>query len=296
MYIQDLDVFLAVIKGGSIKKAASSTNNSTSSGSRAIQRLENFLGVRLFKRGANKVKLNKYGHLLYVEGQVILKAVNDLETKMKNLRSTDEGYQVESCDCIPAWFVKNEISVNLEQEIATSLTNDYNFAIALLKNGDLDFVIMHEPIDVKGLCCEFMACDRLLLTVDASDERFKNTQYISLQDKRIDKVLYYNVEGVFSRKLKRSFTLLAKGIQFMGETDYMTYQMRLKRKGVISLCTSLTASYMEIFKGRKVIPISDYNMYIDYYLVYKESQKEKYKEVLELAKEWAMRYPRDGEN
>ncbi len=79
MEMNELKYFLEVAKIESVNKAGESLNISAGSLSKAISRLEEELGVQLFKRVGRNIKLTDYGRLLKVRASDIL----NLETSTR---------------------------------------------------------------------------------------------------------------------------------------------------------------------------------------------------------------------
>ena len=291
MEINDLKLFLKVVECGTIKETARATKNSESSIARAIQRLETEFGVELFTHNLKSgMSINEFGAILKEEAPAFLTAMENLQVKMEQATYRGNELKVQACDPGPAWFICDDISKKLKQVVNTNVYNDLNIALSLLKNDAIDLLIVSEPIEEKGYTCQFMAHDKLLLSVDMGDERFNDTYKISLQDGRLDKVIYFHIDGAFSTKLEKVYDRVSKITRLQKETDYWNYQAKLRSKGTITTNTALVATYRNDPVERKLIPITDLGTEIDYYLVYKNSNRKRLNELLEVAKEWAEKY------
>lgn len=290
MDINDLKIFMTVLEYTTMKEAARVTNNSISKVSRAINRIELELGVELFIRRGNHILLNDYGRALKKHVPDILDDVTKMNVSIEALRFKGTELKVHSCDPGPAWFMCNEIANKLSKELTTNVYSDFKVALALLKEEFIDFLITSEPINERGLVCQFMAHDSLLLSVDKDDERFLETKQISLQDGRIDSLYYYHIDGDFSNRLRKVYARIPKSTRLIREVDFWKYQAQFKRKGIITTNTTLVVNYREDSGDRRLIPVTDVDTGIDYYLVYKAANKDRLKDVLELAKNWAEKY------
>lgn len=290
MEINDLKIFMKVVECGTIKEAAHITNSSASSIARAIQRLENEFGVELFIHNVNNMTINEFGAIVKAEAPACIAAMENLQMKVEEVKNRSHELKLQACDPGPAWFISDDVAKKLKQVANTKVYTDLNIAFSLLKNDAIDLLIVPEPIDVKGYTCQFMAHDKLLLSVDADDERFRNTYQISLQDGRIDKLIYFHVDGAFSEKLKKVYEKICKKTSLVRETEFWNYQARLKNKKIITTNTSMVSTYRNDPVERKFIPITDLGTDIDYYLVYKNSNRGRLAALLEVAAEWAEKY------
>lgn len=292
MDINDLKIFMTVLEYSTMREAARVSNNSIAKVSRSINRLEAELGVELFTRHGRFVVLNDYGRAFREHVPTILDEVTKMKVSIEAVHLKSFGLTVQSCDPGPAWFMCNEIAQKLGKELNTSVYSDFKVALSLLKQDIIDFLILSEPISERGLVCQFMAQDKLLLSVDKDEKRFWDTQQISLQDGRIDNLCYYHIDGAFSNKLKKVYASIPDITKLVCEQDYWKYQAHFKRKGMITTNTKLVVNYRGDVGKRRLIPVSDKDTTINYYLVYKATNKKALKDILELAQEWAEKYPK----
>ena len=78
MEFRVLRYFMAVVREGSITKAADILHISQPTLSRQLQDLEAQLGVRLFERGKRKISLTSDGLLLYRRSEEIIELMDKL--------------------------------------------------------------------------------------------------------------------------------------------------------------------------------------------------------------------------
>lgn len=291
MDINDLKIFLKVTETRTIMEAAQATNSSRPRVYRAMGRLEDELGVQLFDHQTQALTLTEFGKLLKEEAPKFLEALTDLQTKIEALRFKGNAIKIEACDPGPSWYMGREILFSSPDVDTThNIYKDLSVALSLLRNDIVDFVISAEPIEEKGLTCQFMAHDQLLLSVKENDARFKDVRQISLQDGRIDNILHLQLDGEFSDRIKKAFTRASRCTKIVRETEYWELKSKLQRKNAITTSTRIVSTYRNDGDDRKLIPITDLGTSIDYYLVYKNSNKKKYAKIIELAKTWSEKF------
>lgn len=123
--IDFLYYLIAFKETGSLSKASERVLVSQSALTRAMQRLEDYVGVPLFKRSGNRMELNENGEIFY-QGAVTV--VNALEVSREKVRSTASGNGRISIGLVgpgPLYptlslfqnsFPTNEISTKIESE------------------------------------------------------------------------------------------------------------------------------------------------------------------------------------
>ena len=82
--VEALQAFLAVVDCKSFSAAAESLEQTPSSISRSVSRLENHLGVRLLNRTTRKLDLTDEGRWLVERGRGILQSLKDTEAELTN--------------------------------------------------------------------------------------------------------------------------------------------------------------------------------------------------------------------
>lgn len=91
MDLGHLKAFLAVIKYGSVGRAAESLNMTQSTLTRILQRLEQQVGVRLFERTTTGMILTNYGNSLQPYAHLLLAESENAERELKVLRGLETG-------------------------------------------------------------------------------------------------------------------------------------------------------------------------------------------------------------
>jgi len=166
MNISALTYFFQIVQGETFLNVAEENNTSQSSVSKAIQRLEADIGVKLFDRSSRSVKLTPAGASLYEDLKRISPLYNEMMKKMQNFART----KVITCCAIPQFsifrlnyiigqFMEENANILVEQHAET----DIQKALSMLLAREYDFVIMRQPIGNYGdIEYTFLAEDRML--------------------------------------------------------------------------------------------------------------------------------------
>lgn len=89
--LNDLAIFEEVIRAGGFSAAARKLSQPKASVSRAVQRLENDLTVRLIQRTTRSLRLTEAGELLYLQTHTSLQQLSDTLCRIKNMHEQPEG-------------------------------------------------------------------------------------------------------------------------------------------------------------------------------------------------------------
>lgn len=95
--LKDLSLFTTVVERGGFANAAAPLDLTPSAVSKAVARLEERLGARLFTRSTRTIKLTEAGQELYHRAQGILAAVSEAEAVVGNLSQQPQGDLRVSC-------------------------------------------------------------------------------------------------------------------------------------------------------------------------------------------------------
>lgn len=89
--VQELEIFVAVVKHGSFSKAAEELAIAASVVSRSIQKLEGKLKVKIFNRTTRKINLTQEGEWLYQQAVEIINKVASVESHLSKAHEHPQG-------------------------------------------------------------------------------------------------------------------------------------------------------------------------------------------------------------
>ena len=148
MELTQLRYFKAAAEEGNFTRAARKLNVSQPALSKAVQRLEEELGLKLFVRDGNRISLNKFGRIFLEE---VNSAILHLETGVKNTRVLAGLEQGHVSIAISA-------AINITRPIESFLLEypsvyfqeipaDESQMLEALANGSVDFGVTYDRID-----------------------------------------------------------------------------------------------------------------------------------------------------
>ena len=89
--IREIEYILTIMEEGSITKASQKLFIAQPSLSQVLKRVENELGVTLFTRVKNRLKLTPEGEVFIDAGQRIMKVIGELDQNFSGLSTAQSG-------------------------------------------------------------------------------------------------------------------------------------------------------------------------------------------------------------
>jgi DNA-binding transcriptional LysR family regulator len=169
MESQELAYFVAVAEEQSFSRAAVRVGIAQPSLSRAVQRLERRLGVRLLERSSRQVSLTRAGEILLKEGRKALTALSAAERMVRRAGQTEPRLTVVTkpsgdaglLEPLLARFAGHPDAVEVEVRICR-----IGEETALLRAAAADVALLRLPQhDLYGLATEEMLTERELVVL-----------------------------------------------------------------------------------------------------------------------------------
>ncbi len=181
-----MEVFASVVEQSSLNRASKLLNISQPALSRKIMKLEEELGVELFKRIGKRLELTKVGHICYAH-------VVELRQLDRKLHLAIKGYQAEekyttitigaSLTTLQA-TLPDLITLFVKEHPLTeikALTGKTHEIVTLVKEKKVDIGLIASTTHAAGLICEPLFDDHLVLVLPTSHP-FHNYEPLSITD------------------------------------------------------------------------------------------------------------------
>lgn len=175
MNISYLDSFLTVVSKGSFSAAAKSLGISQPAVSFQVQAMEKYLGVSLFVRSGQKLKLTPEGESALSYARKISDNLSGLRAEIDGLRDHVSGTLVISASTIPGEYLVPRLLARYKAkypDVELSLNiNDTEQTITDVGDGlaDAGFVGSLPETAAKKITASLFADDKLVLVAPASD-------------------------------------------------------------------------------------------------------------------------------
>ena len=186
MEMRALRSFLAVVRAGSVTRAAEELHITQPALSRQMDQLERELGCRLLNRGRHGASPTEDGLLLQRRAEVLLELADKTESDLRSSHEHLEGKVSISCGQIAALdevvqlaaaFRERHPLVSLSLHITTSESSRRRLA-----EGLADFAILIDPFDPLGLDFVRLKTEERWVGVMRSDDPLADHQTLSPSD------------------------------------------------------------------------------------------------------------------
>lgn len=267
--IYQLEYFLATVKEGSLLKASETLHVSQPALSRAIQKLEDDLGISLFERQKNRLTLNENGKQILDYASNIIEMKRQLEEKGKEIKEETSSLRIALVAPGPTYRYPSLFVPSNKKKVITSIENEKEI-ITKISNGLLDLGFINHPIEIEGLSCQKL---------------FDESLYLYLPKKHF---LAGKKEGVYAKEADGQSFLLGENLgiweewtmkhlpnsKFYRQTPDNLVDI-VSASSIPAFVTNVTQVYRE--NGERIsIPILDEDATVPFYLIYKTSKKDRY--------------------
>ena len=190
MDLRDIKYFYSIAQAGNITEAANRLNISQPPLSQQMKRLEEELGVKLFERGARKIRLTDAGQLLRDRAEFILEFIDKTEVELKEFGNGLTGSL--SLGTISTSGAKMlPILITLFHEKYPRVTfqmweGNGDRIVSLLKTRIIELGIIRQPFDSKFFAY-FLLSDEPLVFVINEDKYPELAKQSELPLKAIEK-------------------------------------------------------------------------------------------------------------
>lgn len=176
MNIYEIDLFLALCKTLHFQKASSLCNISPSAFSRAINRLEEEAGSRLFERNNRSVSLTQSGVIFKGYAEKIIRLWKESRTALSAARGELAGELSIYCSVTAAYGILPDIlerfrdyypAINIRLR-----TGDAESALRLLRQGETDVAIAALPRNIPAYIDYIPVTETPLVWIQSAKTRF----------------------------------------------------------------------------------------------------------------------------
>lgn len=173
MEVRELEWFIALAKTQNVTNAAAELHISQPTLSRALARVERRLGVKLFDRHQNRLRLNKYGEIFQAHAERAMKELTQGEERIKTLVDPERGVvSLGFLHSFGGWLIPSLMDRYRTQSPSTTFELEGGPAdsiVEAVRSGRLDLgFVAPEPV-VDDLVWVPLGREHLCLEVPESD-------------------------------------------------------------------------------------------------------------------------------
>lgn len=271
---QKLISFMKIVDTNSFTKAADALALTQPAVSQHIHNLEEELGVKLFIRSHNQLRLTANGEIVDKYARRLLAISNNLTQSLKdekeNVSSLTVGitHSVESSQIVEALAEYSNQSKGLTIKVVTDTVENLH---KMIRNFELDFLIINGKLKDSKLNYMTMDTDCLVLAVSPT-HRLASQNTVTLEELKKEKLILRlptsNTISLFDQALNQN-NLSVSDFDVVLEMDNIATIKDLIRQNFGVSVLSKSACMDEIRKGKLIgLPIENLSLIRDINIIY----------------------------
>lgn len=283
MDITQLQYFKVIAETGSLTKAAETLHVSQPAMSAMLKKFEEEMKVELFDRSPNRIYLNQTGEIALIHINNILRNVEQMKTDLLNAAQQNLTLRIAFCDPGVRWFTVPRFAVaHPEIQLKDELYEGTDVA-RLLSERTYDLIVTPEKIQSHGIESQPFLPDQVFLSVP-TESKLAGLDRVSLKDIPEQPLLYPQIGGHFLSQIEKIITQNGLSITLV-KNDYNITQHLIRTTNFLATISILSRDLRNDGTHRTLIPMSDPELSVMYYVSFLQNRKEKVKKFLVWSKE-----------
>lgn len=269
--IYELRQFAAFAGCGTLSEAANILHLSQPALSRNMKKLEEELGVALFTRRKNRLELNENGKYAQELIQKFLEEADSLPVKMREFDRKNRTLTIGVCAPAPIWiltpFIYNQFPhMTIQTEMA-----DEKALLEGLENHTYHLTVLQRPPENPGLFIRECGRESLMFALPKG-HRFARRKSLTFEEMNGENMLLMSDIGfwnfVRTEKMPDS--------RFLTQDDRFNFSELIRASSLPAFTSDLAEKYFDTKMDRTLIPISDPEATVTYYLACRKEEKKEF--------------------
>lgn len=270
-----LEQLICIAKNGTISKASQELLISQPALSRSMQRLETDLNVQLFDHYKNKVVLNANGELILKFAEKLIQERNKMIQEVQLFDASHQTISIASCTPAPIWDIEPLIEELYPYTTIVSQVIEKDQLIDKLKDKNYSMIIAPFEVNDKELVCYPYIEEDLFLSIP-KNHRYSDKKEITFHDMDGETMLLYSNIG-FWHDLH---TKTMPNTHFLIQNERTTFNEIVKASTLPSFTSNLSIKREGKPDNRIIIPFSDDDAHVTFYLIMLKENKLKYTDLI----------------
>ena len=283
MDITALEYFKIIAESGSLTKAAHQLHITQPAMSAMLKKLEEELGVELFDRSPNRIHLNKAGEVTLVHVNTILRNVEQLKADVLSAARQSQTLSIAFCDQGVRWFSAPRFSVAHPEVRVNDDLYEGDDAVELLHERVYDLMVTPQKIQDASIQSLPFLPDQVYLSVP-EDSNLAGRDSISMQEIPAQALLYPQIGGYFMTQIEKVITENHLPLTLV-KNNYNVTQHLIRTTNFLATISTLSMDLRNDGPHRRLIPMTDPELNVLYYISYLKANREKVKVFLQWGKD-----------
>lgn len=252
---------------------------------RHAQKLEEELGVELFDRSPNRIYLNKTGEIALIHVNTILRNVEQLKADVLSAAKQSQTLSISFCDPGVRWFSVPRFSVGHPEIQLKDDLYEGTDAVRLLTERVYDLMVTPQKIQDPRIQSLPFLTDQVYLSIPESSN-LAVCGSISLREIPAQALLYPQIGGYFLSQMEKVITEDHLPITLV-KNKYNVTQHLIRTTNFLATISTLSMDLRNDGTHCKLIPMTDPELNVLYYISFLKTNREKVKRFLQWGKECA---------
>jgi len=267
-----LEALVAFAKYGTLSATAEHLMVTQPTVTRGMQKLEDELGVTLFKRTPNRISLTETGQLAAKEAEKLLEAKQAFIEHIQDFEKHSGKIRLGSVAPGPLYIAEDVASehINIDNDLLSE-----NEVIAKLLSQDYQLIFTHQEIQTDDIESLYVGTESLRVNSDAMVVPANKTE-ITFQEMAGFSFVVLRDIGIWQQIIEDNIP----NAKFIYQDEVDDFNEIRRYSSLPYFTTNITQLTRErqVHNRRLEMPITDETAQIDFYLAYLKTNKSQFKE------------------
>lgn len=277
-----LEALVAFAKYGTLSATAEHLMVTQPTVTRGMQKLENELGVTLFKRTPNRISLTETGQLAAKEAEKLLEAKQAFIKHIQDFEKHSGKIRLGSVAPGPLYIAEDVASEHISIDNDLLLEND---VIAKLLSQDYQLIFTHQEIQTDDIESLYVGTESLRINSDAMVVPANKTETTFQEMAGFSFVVLRDI-GIWQQIIEDNIP----NAKFIYQAEVDDFNEIRRYSSLPYFTTNITQLTRErqVHNRRLEMPITDETAQIDFYLAYLKTNKSHFKvDITAIQTAWA---------
>ena len=281
--------FKKIAECNSLSAAARELHMSQPALSTMLRKLEEELGVKLFYRKGNRIVLNPAGEKALTHVEIISHQVAMMEEDIQRFKRDENNIRLSFCSkSVMGYLIPYFARQYPDTHLTTSCFAEGEGDLELLEEFKEDILITSRKIDNPDVVCLPFLRDQHYLSMKRKNPLAqKNLQEIKLdKDLPVSEISYLDqLDDTYCKLFVDFCKKEMPQTELIPYTDYHSYIRKIQDDNVITTTTYFVNKHREDGPDRIIIPVSNPELFIQYYVCYLKRNEDNVKIFLDWIRE-----------
>ena len=274
--IDFLEYLIVYAESENLSKASRTLHISQSALSRAMQKVEDYVGVPIFTRTKNKLSLNETGKELIKNAYLVIEAERLMKERTITFHNKSTNISIGAVAPGPMIKYGNLLYSTFPKKNIVSKIEDKNTLIEKLKNGIYDCIFTDCEVKDDDLISQFAYIENLYITIPKAHFLAGRKRGVTFSEIDGQSFLVSNNLGIWDEIIAKN---LPKSKFFPQAMDNL-YEI-INTSTIPNFSTNITIPLRTELE-RISLPILDRDATVNFYISYKKEDKNKLKKLIKM--------------